>query len=132
MVPVAACGSADDGGSATPSPSFPVTVTRQGGVAGVDEKVVVQQDGSATAVTRTGQSSCTVDAATVTALGEAAGGASGTATTTPAHPDDLVVVLSSPGGSVRLDDAELSGSAEAVRLLLDDLAKPAAERTVCR
>jgi hypothetical protein len=56
----------------------------------------------------------------------------GAATTTPAHPDDLVVVLGSPHGSARLTDTQLSGPAALVTRLFDDLAKPPSERTLCR
>ena len=56
----------------------------------------------------------------------------GTATTSAAHPDDLVVVVATPRGSARLSDAELSGTASVVTTLLEDVAKDPAQRSVCR
>lgn len=122
-----ACGS--DEGASSPG-AFPVTLTRQGGVAGVLQKAVVSRRGEVT-LTGTGAGTCRLEPNTLEQLSAVAGTATGTATTTPAHPDDLVVVLETPRGAKRLSDPELSGNASVVSRLLDDVLKAPAERTLC-
>lgn len=123
-----ACGS-DQG--ASPRDAFPVTLTRQGGVAGVLQGAVVSRQGEVTLTGKGDDGTCHLAPKTLDELSSVARAATGTATTTPAHPDDLVVVLETPRGSKRLSDAELSGSAAVVSRLLDDVLKAPAERTLC-
>jgi hypothetical protein len=140
-----ACGSGDSPGSgsstasssaASPSADYPITLTRAGGIAGFSDRVVVTEDGRATAAATSGGTSkgdpCLLDEAALKELSALARPVTGTATTTPAHPDDLVVVLETPHGSARLTDTQLSGPASLVPTLFDDLAKAPDERTLCR
>lgn len=130
----AACGAADEApshGSVSPD-TFPVTLTRQGGVAGFLQSAVVSEDGEVRLTGHDDGGTCQLEPGTVQQLAALARTATGTATTTPAHPDDLVVALQTPEGSRRLTDAELSGGAAVVVRLLDDAGKAPAERTLCR
>jgi hypothetical protein len=124
----AACGS--EQGASSPD-AFPVTLTRQGGVAGVLQGAVVSRQGEVTLTGKGHDGTCHLAPKTIEQLSALARAATGTATTTPAHPDDLVVVLETPQGSKRFSDAELSGSAAVVTRLLDDVLKAPAERTLC-
>lgn len=128
----AACGT-DPAPAASSTGAFPVTLTRQGGVAGFLQRAVVSPDGHVTLRGKDDGGACELDHDTLEQLAAVARTATGsTATTTAAHPDDLVVVLETPRGSKRLTDAELGGSASVVSRLLDDVAKAPAERTLCR
>jgi hypothetical protein len=109
-----------------------MTLTREGGIAGFSDRVLVDKDGRVTAEGATGGSPCTLAESAVRDLTALARPLTGAATTAPAHPDDLVVVLETPHGSARLTDAQLSGPAALVTRLFDDLTKPSGERTLCR
>lgn len=131
------CGTGDapeaGASSSTPAQAFPITVTRSGGLAGYADTIVIQESGAVAVSTKAGQSTCTLAATLLEPLRTVAGQVQGTATaTTAAHPDDLVIVVSTPQGSARLTDAQLSGAASAVNALLNEAGKPAADRTVCR
>ncbi|MEP6855824.1 MAG: hypothetical protein ABJA33_10165 [Pedococcus sp.] len=146
------CGSATDSGpvSSTAAPSassnttssadttsgtdaaFPITIERNGGLAGFADKVVVAQDGSARVTTKSGASTCSLGPETMAALARTAGAATGSPTAPAQHPDALVVTLTTSRGSVALQEGDLPGTAPEVGALLEDLAKPAAERTTCR
>jgi hypothetical protein len=140
-----ACGSGDTPGSGagtasssatSASADYPITLTRTGGIAGFADRVVVTEDGRATAAATSGATSkggpCLLDEAALEELSALARPVTGTATTTPAHPDDLVVVLETPHGSARLTETQLSGPASLVPTLLGDLAKAPDERALCR
>lgn len=125
----AACGSAAD----SPSPAaFPVTLVRKGGVAGLDQRIVVAQDGRATATGRSAGSACTLDESAKEDLDALARGVEGTAKTTYDHPDDLVVVVQTSRGSSRLGDLDQPDRAAVVTHLFEDLFGVSGERTVCR
>ena len=130
----AACGSGAEPTepSSTDSTVFPLTLTRQGGVAGLDHRAVVANDGQVTVTAKDDSGTCDVEDDTLHQLASVARSATGTAITTASHPDDLVVVLETPQGSKRLADAELAGPAAVVSRLLDDVVKAPAERTLCR
>ncbi len=111
---------------------FPVVLTRQGGVAGFLHSAEVTDDGHVRLTGHDDGGSCQVEDDTLAELASVARTATGTATTTAAHPDDLVVVVETPRGSKRLSDAELAGTASVVSRFLDDVVKAPAERTLCR
>ena len=141
-----ACGSSGDSGpaasSTAPSASgestsgseapFPITIERSGGLAGFADKVVVAQDGSAEVTTKSGASTCTIGSEAMAALARTAATATGSATASAQHPDGLVVTVTTSRGSVVLQEGDLPGTAPEVGALLEDLARPTAERTTCR
>lgn len=118
--------------ASTDSAVFPLTLTREGGVAGFDDRAVVATDGQVTVTAKDDSGTCDVEEDTLHQLASVARSATGTAPTTASHPDDLVVVLETPLGSRRLTDAELAGPAAVVSSLLDDVVKAPAERSLCR
>jgi hypothetical protein len=129
-----ACGSGSQpvARSSAGSTVFPLTLTRQGGIAGVDHRAVVARDGQVTVTVKDDSGSCALEDDTLRELASVASSATGTAVTTASHPDDLVVVMATPQGSRRLTDAELAGPAAVVGRLLDDVVTAPAERTLCR
>ena len=124
---VTACGSAAD----SPADS-PVTLLRKGGVAGLDQRIVVAKDGRATATGRGAHSPCTREESAREDLTSLAQHVEGTAETTYEHPDDLVVVVQTSGGSTRLGDLDQPDRAAVVTHLFEDLFGASGERTVCR
>jgi hypothetical protein len=119
--------------SSTPPRAFPITITRSGGLAGFADRIVIQESGAVAVSTKSGQSTCTLAATVLEPLKQVAGQIAGTATaTTAAHPDDMVIVVTTPQGSARLTDAQLSGAASAVNALLNEAGKQPADRTICR
>ncbi|WP_406832028.1 hypothetical protein ABEG17_04160 [Pedococcus sp. KACC 23699] len=119
--------------STTGTSSFPITIERSGGIAGFADKVVVAKDGSATVTTKSGTGTCTVTPGILTALARTAA-AGVTRSTTAASPgaDAMVVTLTTPDGTFGLVEGDLPGTAPEVGALLEDLAKPKAQRTTCR
>jgi hypothetical protein len=130
-------GNASGAGTATPStsasPVAPVTIERSGGVAGFHDRVVVAADGTVTATTRGGATTCSVDPAFVAALQVLALAASTSATTSypVGTPDAMTVVLTTANGSVTLDPGALPATAPQVGQLLDDVGRAAADRSLC-
>ena len=141
VVPVAGCGTSDPQIPDAPPPSpptkqarFPLSVQRTGGVAGFDDHLSVQADGSVLARTRTGQVSCTLDPAAVGVLNDAALKIGDTDQPSPpaSRPvDGIEVLLSSGTGLVGLDDARLDEARDTVNQLLADVTGPPAERRLC-
>jgi hypothetical protein len=119
--------------SSTPTPSvdYPIAVQRFGGVAGFSDTVNVDVDRSVIAKVNRQSVSCTLDEASFAAITKAAlavGDSGNDSTPTMAHPDDMLVLLNNvPTTDDRIKDVE-----PVVTSLLEDLAKPAAKRTVCR
>ncbi len=127
------CGIGTHGTSAPDSGIFPVTITRSGGVAGVHDTITVRSDGTTTVRTASRELTCHAADTVVDGLRAGAGDLTGSsAPTTPAHPDAYVVTVSTPHGSARLGDVRLAAASQAVNTLLDDLALPDDQRTVCR
>jgi hypothetical protein len=119
VVPLASgCGSDPDGEPGSSS-VFPITVTRSGGVAGFHDKVVIASDGAVDVTTAFGRRQCTLDPTVLAALGRAATAITGTASTQPAHPDDMVVIVSTGRGSARAEDPALVAVSGEVSRLLD-------------
>ncbi len=119
---------------ASAAPAFPVTITRTGGIAGFDDRLVVAADGSVTGRTRAGAVSCSLPAdmaaglaaAVATAPSEGSGPTSGL-------PDALVVTVSAGGRTAYLGgSAGSDAGSQAVVALLADLTLPPGQRTLCR
>lgn len=110
---------------------YPIAIQRLGGVAGFSDTVNLQDDRSVLAKINNTQVTCSLDAAAFSAISAAAltiGDSGNGATPTMAHPDDLLVLLN----GVPTTDARLADVEPVVTTLLEDLAKPAAQRTTCR
>ena len=129
---LACCGTQDVAEAPAGAGPFPVTITRTGGLAGFSDRYVVEQTGSVHRDSATGPQVCRMGEDPLSGLARIARPITGTATTSAAHPDDLVVVVATPRGSARLSDAELGGTASVVTTLLEDVAKDPARRSVCR
>jgi hypothetical protein len=127
---LSACGS---GTEPSPADVFPVTLLRKGGVAGFDDRIVVTQEGRATASGRGAGSACTLEEPALRDLTALASRVEGTAETTYEVPDDLVLVLQTPTGSSRLGDLDQPDRAAVVTGLFEELfSGEAAERSLCR
>jgi hypothetical protein len=129
---LASCGTQGEAETPAGAVPFPVTITRVGGLAGFSDRYVVEQTGSVHRDSATGPQVCRMGEEPLSRLAGIAQPITGTATTSAAHPDDLVVVVTTSRGSARLSDAELSGTASVVTTLLEDGAKHPAQRSVCR
>ena len=129
---LASCGTQGAAEAPAGTVPFPVTITRTGGIAGFSDRYVVEQTGSVHRDSATGPQVCRMGEDPLSRLAGIARPITGTATTSAAHTDDLVVVVATPRGSARLSDAELSGTASLVTTLLEDVAKDPAQRSVCR
>jgi hypothetical protein len=125
----AACGSTSDRPAGE---TFPVSLLRKGGVAGFDQRVVVEESGRASATGRGAGAPCTLDRPALQHLTTLASRVEGTAATTYANPDDLVVVVQTPHGSTRLGDLEAVDGNAVVTHLFQDLFGTTGARTVCR
>lgn len=115
----------------TPSVDYPIAVQRFGGVAGFSDTVNIDVDRSVLAKVNRQTVSCTLDEASFAAITKAAlavGDSGNDSTPTMAHPDDMLVLLDNvPTTDDRIKDVE-----PVITSLLEDLAKPTAQRTVCR
>jgi hypothetical protein len=131
-----ACGSPIDSGPASTTTTsgavYPITIVRSGGVAGFADKVVIAAAGTAKVTTKSGTSTCTVSPEAMTGLARTAATATGSASRPAQNPDAMAVTLTTSRGSVTLSEGDLPGTAPEVGALLEDLAKPKAQRTVCR
>jgi hypothetical protein len=122
--------------TSTPAPStppsstrtsdpMPLTVTRSGGFAGFDDRVVLGADGFAS-VSRRGQSPvrCKLDAGLFTtivaAVGQVDWATVGTTKPTVKHPDDMIIAVSAGGGLARLEDPKLKPMVAPVGKLLTE------------
>lgn len=136
VLPVAAllasCGTQGAADAPAGAAPFPVTITRTGGLAGFSDRYVVEQTGAVHRDSATGLQVCQMGEDHLSRLARIARPITGSATTSASHPDDLVVVVTTPRGSARLSDAELSGTASVVTTLLEDVAKDPGQRSVCR
>ncbi len=157
-----ACGAASTGGPSPASPSspspgqtavptvsgstsatvdppdselFPLTITRSGGIAGVQDSVVVGADGSARLRTRGGSGSCVVGEAGMDLLREVSTALVGASTVTLPPTADVadgyVVTVSSPRGRALLADPLVGAGATEVQLLLDTAGQPPTAGSPC-
>lgn len=112
-----------------PAGSMPLTVTRTGGFAGFDDRVVVGADGIASVSTR-GQGSvrCKLDASLLStivgAVGQVDWAGVGTTTPTVRHPDDLIIAVSAAGGLSRIEDPKVKPLVAPVSKLLTEATVP--------
>jgi hypothetical protein len=118
--------------SGTPTASaapLPLTVTRTGGFAGFNDRVVVGQDGIAN-VTKLGKDpvKCKLDAALLTSLTDAVKqvdwSAVGSVKPTIRYPDDMIVAVAAGGGLARLEDPKVKPLVAPVSQLLTEATVP--------
>ena len=135
-----ACGTSDPvipsatSSSRTPQASFPLTVSRVGGIAGFNDTMSIQSDGAVAARTRQGQVTCTLDKESLAVLDRAAATIQDTdQPTTPASPpaDAMVVMLGAGTGLVDVHDARVAQAEPVVTQLLSDVTGPVAGRKIC-
>jgi hypothetical protein len=120
----------------TPAQAFPLTVSRTGGFAGFDDKLVIQADGSATMTRRQGTTTCRVDPALLATIASSATKVDWSALPVKPpkveHPDDMVVSVSAQGGVAELGDPRVGGLNAPLSKLLADAGNPAGQRKLCR
>ena len=122
---------ADSSTTTTATAAYPIAIQRVGGIAGFSDTVSLHRDRRVQAKLAGGQVTCTLEPAAFSAISAAAaavGDSGGRATPTMAHPDDLLVLLN----GVPTTDARLGDVEPVVTTLLEDLARPLAQRTTCR
>ena len=120
--------------TATRHASFPLTVSRIGGIAGFTDNLSIQDDGGVLATTKKGQVSCTIDKASLAILNEAALQVHDTdqPTAPTSRPADAMLVLFGAGtGLLSIDDSRISKAEPVVTQLLNDVTGSAAERRIC-
>lgn len=125
----------------TPTPTaagpLPLTITRDGGIVGFSDRIVVGTDGIATISGRgTAPARCRVDPVFLAGLTAAAGAvdwsALGQKRPTVRHPDDLIIAVAAQGGIARLDDPLVRPLVDPVGRLLADAGTPPASRKLCK
>ena len=134
------CGSANPKLPTAPSPtitgqaSFPLTVSRRGGIAGFSDTLSIQDDGGVLATTKQGKVTCTIDKASLAVLNDAALQVHDTDTPTgSASPvaDQMDVLFGAGTGLVHLDDERVAKAEPVVTQLLADVTGTAADRKIC-
>jgi hypothetical protein len=134
------CGSKDPQIPTAPSStvtrqaSFPLTVSRLGGIAGFTDDLSIQDDGGVLATTKQGQVTCTIDKASLAVLNDAALQVHDTdqpsAPTSPPA-DAMTVVFGAGTGLLSIDDPRVAKAEPVVTQLLADVTGPAAGRKIC-
>lgn len=134
------CGTTDPRIPAAPSPtvtgraSFPLTVSRLGGIAGFSDSLSIQDDGGVLATTKQGKVTCTIDKASLAVLNEAALEIHDTDTPTGSPStvaDQLDVLFGAGTGLVHLGDERVARAEPIVSQLLADVTGPASRRKIC-
>ena len=117
---------------------FPLTITRTGGIAGFHDVLVVASDGLVS-ITRKGQAQrqCRLTPEAAARLTAAAAklpwSRHAPRSTSASVADDLSTMVQSPtGGSVRLEDPQLSAVGPVLTELVNDLSGGAAASAMCR
>jgi hypothetical protein len=145
VVTLTACGSqtASTTGSRTAPTSgsqpsiLPLTITRTGGIAGFHDVLVVASDGLVS-ITRKGQAQrqcrLTPEAAErlTTAAAKVPWSRATPRSTSASVADDLVTIVVSPAGRVRLEDAQMSAAGPVLTGLVNDLSGGASASGLCR
>lgn len=120
----------------TPAQAFPLTVSRTGGFAGFDDKLVIQANGSATLTRRKSSTTCRVDPALLATITASATKVDWSALPVKPpkieHPDDMVVAVSAQGGVAELGDPRVGALNVPLSKLLADAGNPAGQRKLCR
>ncbi len=140
--PGATTGSSTSPSSSTPPPrtptaAFPLTVTRTGGIAGFHDTVVLQADGRLEANSRGHTSSCRLKPEVLKDILRAVGGVPWgrvpPADSTPKHPDDMVLLVTSDSrrAPARLDDPLLGGLQQQLSDLVVDSSGPHPAHELC-
>lgn len=113
--------------------SFPLRVERSGGVAGFDDKLSIQADGSVVGQTKKGQVSCVLDRASLATLNDAALRISQNDQPTggTAVADGMSVTFSARFGTVGIDDPKVASAQPVVAQLLADVSAPPPKRKAC-
>jgi hypothetical protein len=128
--------------SPTPSPSsspatFPIVVTRTGGIAGFHDRIVLHADGRLEVTSRGRQSTCQVKPEVLKEILRAVGGVPwGRLATTdgrPRHPDDMVLLVTSAAsaGPARLTDPRLGALQQPLSDLVVDTSGPNPAHELC-
>jgi hypothetical protein len=139
-VALGGCGSGDaqiptaPSSTVTRQASFPLTVSRLGGVAGFTDDLSIQDDGGVLATTKQGQVTCTIDKASLAVLNDAALQVRDTdQPSAPASPpaDAMTVVFGAGTGLLSIDDPRVAKAEPVVTRLLADVTGPAAGRKIC-
>ena len=118
----------------THSAGFPVTITRTGGVAGFQDSISVQADGTVLARSRQGEVRCTLDPAALDALREGAAPIRDTDSPTPhssVTADRMEVLLGAGTGTASITDPRVAPAVPVVNQLLAEVTGPASGRTLC-
>ena len=134
------CGTKDPQIPTAPSPtatrqaSFPLTVSRLGGIAGFADTLSIKDDGGVLATNKQGKVTCTIDKASLAVLNEAALQVHDTDTPTGSAStvaDQMDVLFGAGTGLVHLDDERFAKAEPVVTQLLADVTGPPADRKVC-
>src|SRR5215207_5082 len=109
--------------------ALPLTVTRTGGFAGFNDKVIIDTDGVASVSSRgKDRVRCKLDAGflgTITdAVKQVDWAGVGVTKPTVRHPDDMIIAVSTSGGLARLEDPKLKPMVGPVSKLLTEAAVP--------
>jgi hypothetical protein len=113
--------------------SFPLRVERTGGIAGFEEKLSIQADGTVVGQTKRGQVSCTLDQGSLATLNEAALNIrqNDQPTGRPTVADGMTVTLSARFGTVGIEDPKVAAAQPVVTQLLADVSEPPSHRKIC-
>lgn len=120
--------------TATRQASFPLTVSRVGGIAGFKDNLSIQSDGGVLAVTKQGQVTCALDPVSLATLNEAAATIKDTdQPTAPASPpaDAMTVLFGAGTGLLVVNDPRVAKAEPVVTQLLADVTGPKANRKIC-
>ena len=137
---LAGCGSNDPqipnapSTTSTRQASFPLTVSRLGGIAGFSDNLSIQDDGGVLATTKQGKVTCTIDKASLAVLNDAALQVHDTdQPSAPAsRPADYMIVTFGAGtGLLSVHDPRVVKAEPVVNQLLADVTGPAAGRKIC-
>jgi hypothetical protein len=140
VVTLGGCGSSDPQIPTAPSTtstkqaSFPLTVSRLGGIAGFNDNLSIQDDGGVLATTKQGQVTCTIDKASLAVLNEVALQVRDTdQPSAPVSPpaDSMSVVFGAGTGLLSINDPRVATAEPVVTQLLADVTGPAAGRKIC-
>jgi len=117
--------------------AFPITVTRKGGIAGFNDTLVLQADGSLQISSRGRESTCQVKPEILKEILRAVGGVPWSRLTPSSgkarYPDDMVLLVRSGAskGPARLDDPALAPLKQPLSILVVDSSGPKPAHELC-
>lgn len=134
--PASGSGAPAGGGGTSSADVFPLTLERRGGIAGFDETMRVEADGTVSFSRHGGETTrCRLHPRLLDAVADGAQQVDwpglGAPSTTPRYADELVVVVTSPRGSARLDAAAARALTKPLTRVLVDVSRPAGEQKLC-